>query len=53
MTVVVGYVPDATGNLALAEAVRQAQWRSTDVVVVNAVVQAGYTTPTAAARPSE
>lgn len=48
MSVVVGYVPDATGNLAVTEAVRQAGWRDTDLIVVNAVVQAGYTTPTAA-----
>ena len=48
MSVVVGYVPDSTGNLAVTEAVRQAGWRGTDVVVVNAVVPAGFTTPTAA-----
>jgi nucleotide-binding universal stress UspA family protein len=48
MTVVVGYVPDQTGYLAVTEAVRQAIWRATDVIVVNAVDQAGYTRPTAA-----
>ena len=48
MTVVVGYVPDATGYLAVTEAVRQAQWRGTDVVVVNAVDTSGYARPTAA-----
>jgi nucleotide-binding universal stress UspA family protein len=48
MTVVVGYVPDATGYLAVTEAARQARWRETDVVIVNAVDSAGYTRPTAA-----
>lgn len=48
MTVVVGYVPDRTGYLAVTEAVRQATWRGTDVLVVNAVDQAGYVRPTAA-----
>ena len=48
MTVVVGYVPDRTGYLAVTEAARQAQWRSTDVVIVNAVGESGYTRPTAA-----
>jgi nucleotide-binding universal stress UspA family protein len=48
MTVVVGYVPDSTGYLAVTEAVRQAGWRHTDVIVVNAVDKAGYTKPTAA-----
>ena len=48
MTVVVGYVPDATGYLAVSEAVREARWRETDVVVVNAVDSAGYVRPTAA-----
>jgi nucleotide-binding universal stress UspA family protein len=48
VTVVVGYVPDATGYLAVSEAVRQARWRETDVVVVNAVDSAGYVRPTAA-----
>ena len=45
MTVVVGYVPDATGYLAVTEAARQARWRETDVVIVNAVDSAGYTRP--------
>ena len=48
MTVVVGYVPDATGYLAVTEAAREARWRDTDVVVVNVVDSAGYTRPTAA-----
>ena len=48
MTVVVGYVPDATGYLAVSEAVREARWRKTDVVVVNAVDSGGYVRPTAA-----
>jgi nucleotide-binding universal stress UspA family protein len=48
VTVVVGYVPDATGYLAVTEAIREARWRETDVVVVNAVDSVGYTRPTAA-----
>ena len=48
MTVVVGYVPDATGYLAVTEAVREAGWRGTDVVVVNVVDAAGFAKPTAA-----
>ena len=48
MTVVVGYVPDATGYLAVTEAIREARWRGTDIVVVNVVDSAGYTRPTAA-----
>lgn len=48
MSVVVGYVPDPTGSLAVDEAVREARWRGTDLVVVNVVVEAGYTKPTAA-----
>jgi nucleotide-binding universal stress UspA family protein len=48
MTVVVGYVPDATGYLAVTEAARQARWRGTDLVIVNAVGAEGYTRPTAA-----
>ena len=48
MTVVVGYVPDATGYLAVTEAVREARWRETDIVIVNVVDSAGYTRPTAA-----
>jgi nucleotide-binding universal stress UspA family protein len=48
MTVVVGYVPDTTGYLAVTEAARQARWRETDVVIVNAVDTAGYARPTAA-----
>ena len=31
MSVVVGYVPDATGFLAVSEAVQQARWRGSDV----------------------
>jgi nucleotide-binding universal stress UspA family protein len=48
VTVVVSYVPDATGYLAVTEAAREALWRKTDVVVVNVVDSAGYTRPTAA-----
>ena len=48
MTVVVGYVPDSTGYLAVTEAVRQARWRDTDLVIVNVVDEAGFTRPTAA-----
>jgi nucleotide-binding universal stress UspA family protein len=48
MTVVVGYVPDPTGYLAVTEAVREAAWRGTDILVINAVDQAGYVRPTAA-----
>jgi nucleotide-binding universal stress UspA family protein len=48
VTVVVGYVPDATGYLAVTEATREARWRGTDVVVVNAVDSVGYSRPTAA-----
>ena len=48
MTVVVGYVPDATGYLAVTEALREARWRETDIVIVNVVDSAGYTRPTAA-----
>lgn len=48
MTVVVGYVPDATGLLAVTEGAREARWRDTELVIVNVVVEAGYTKPTAA-----
>jgi nucleotide-binding universal stress UspA family protein len=48
VTIVVGYVPDATGYLAVTEAVREARWRGTGVVIVNAVDTAGFTRPTAA-----
>jgi nucleotide-binding universal stress UspA family protein len=48
VTVVVSYVPDATGYLAVTQAAREAAWRETDVVVVNVVDSAGYTRPTAA-----
>jgi nucleotide-binding universal stress UspA family protein len=48
VTVVVGYVPDATGYLAVTEAAREARCRDTDIVVVNAVESVGYTRPTAA-----
>ncbi len=48
MSVVVGYVPDATGWLAVRQAVQEAKWRATDVVVVNVVDAAGFTRPTAA-----
>jgi nucleotide-binding universal stress UspA family protein len=48
VTVVVGYVPDASGYLAVTEAVRETRWRETDIVVVNVVDSVGYTRPTAA-----
>ena len=48
MTVVVGYVPDATGFLAVTEGVRQARWRGAELVVVNVVDSRGYVPPTAA-----
>jgi nucleotide-binding universal stress UspA family protein len=48
MTVVVGYVPDASGLLAVQEAARQAKWRDAELVVVNVVSAAGYSVPTAA-----
>ena len=48
MTVVVGYVPDATGYLAVTEGLREARWRATDLVVVNVVDSDGYARPTAA-----
>lgn len=48
MTVVVGYVPDATGFLAITEAVQQARFRQTDVVIVNVVDESGFVKPTAA-----
>jgi nucleotide-binding universal stress UspA family protein len=48
VSVVVGYVPDRTGFLAVTEAIRQARWRGCAVVVVNIVDEAGFTRPTAA-----
>lgn len=48
MSVVVGYVPDPTGSLAVAQAAREALWRRTDLVVVNVVGPAGYQEPTSA-----
>jgi nucleotide-binding universal stress UspA family protein len=48
MSVVVGYVPDATGLLAVREGAQQAQWRDTELVLVNVVGAAGYAVPTAA-----
>lgn len=48
MSVVVGYVPDETGLLAVRQAAQEARWRDTEIVVVNVVGAAGYTTPTAA-----
>jgi nucleotide-binding universal stress UspA family protein len=48
VSIVVGYVPDGTGFLAVTEAVQQARWRGSDVVIVNTVDRAGYTRPTAA-----
>jgi nucleotide-binding universal stress UspA family protein len=48
MTVVVGYVPDATGFLAITQAVEQARFRHTDVVIVNVIDDSGFVKPTAA-----
>jgi nucleotide-binding universal stress UspA family protein len=48
MSVVVGYVPDATGYLAVTEAAREARWRGTELVIVNVVDKLGYLKPTAA-----
>jgi len=48
VSVVVGYVPDATGFLAVQEAARQAAWRETDLIILNVVGTAGYTAPTSA-----
>jgi nucleotide-binding universal stress UspA family protein len=48
MSVVVGYVPGATGLLAVREAAREARWREAELVIVNVVNAAGYTRPTAA-----
>ena len=48
MSVVVGYVPDNTGLLAVRLAAQQAAWRDTDLVVVNVIGPAGYAHPTAA-----
>lgn len=48
MTVVVGYVPDPTGFLAITQAVREARYRQTDVVIVNVIDEVGYVKPTAA-----
>ena len=48
MTVLVGYVPDASGLQAVRLAAQEAAWRDTDVVVVNVIGAAGYTHPTAA-----
>ena len=48
MSVVVGYVPDNTGLLAVRLAAQEASWRGTDVVIINIIGAAGYTHPTAA-----
>jgi nucleotide-binding universal stress UspA family protein len=48
MTLVVGYVPTATGLSAIREAEREALSRKTDVLIVNIVGPLGYTVPTAA-----
>ena len=48
MTLLVGYVPTATGFSAIREAEREALARDTDVLVVNVVGPLGYTVPTAA-----
>jgi nucleotide-binding universal stress UspA family protein len=48
MSVVVGYVPDATGWLAVRQAAQEAKWRDAELVVVNVVDAAGFSRPTAA-----
>jgi nucleotide-binding universal stress UspA family protein len=48
MTVVVGYVPDQTGYLAVTEALNQAKLRESAIVVVNVVPHGSFATPTAA-----
>lgn len=48
MSVVVAYVPSATGFRALTESEREAQVRKTSLVVVNVVDSAGFNLPTAA-----
>jgi nucleotide-binding universal stress UspA family protein len=48
MSVVVGYVPDEVGLVAVQQAAREAMWRETDLVVVNVVDSAGFARPTAA-----
>lgn len=48
VTIVVGYVPTATGLSAIDEAGREGLARDTDVLVVNVVGPLGYTVPTAA-----
>ena len=48
MTVVVGYVPTETGFFAVREATREARSRNLEVVIVNVVNAAGFTSPTAA-----
>lgn len=48
MTVVVGYVPDETGYLAVTEAIKEASIRGRKVLVVNVVPSAGAADPTAA-----
>jgi nucleotide-binding universal stress UspA family protein len=48
MSVVVGYVPGATGLLAVRQAAQEALWRGTELVVVNVIDAAGYARPTAA-----
>lgn len=46
--VLVAYVPDETGLMAVKEAGRQAAWRDARLVVLNVVTQEGYLSPTAA-----
>lgn len=48
MSVVVGYVPDETGLLAVREGAQQARWRDSELILVNVVGAAGYVVPTAA-----
>jgi nucleotide-binding universal stress UspA family protein len=48
MSVVVGYVPGASGLSAVRHAAKEAQWRGTTLVVVNVLDAAGFARPTAA-----
>jgi nucleotide-binding universal stress UspA family protein len=52
MTVVVGYVPTETGFFAVREAKREARSRNLEIVIVNVVGTAGFTSPTAAGERS-
>lgn len=51
MTVLAGYVPDATGYAVVGEAIRAAALRRTTLTVVNLVGPAGFASPSAAEQP--